>query len=61
MSQISSIVMINCGGGIDLMEFIQPEPHVTVYVLDSHRPYHLRNVQEHNRQVCHNLSTGLAW
>jgi hypothetical protein len=49
--QISSIIMINCGGTIDLVGFLEPAPNVTVYVLDSHRPYHLSNVREHCQQV----------
>jgi cell division control protein 45 len=49
--QIASIIMINCGGTVDLMEFLAPPPEVTVYVIDCHRPYHLENVREHNSQV----------
>jgi hypothetical protein len=50
--QISSIIMINCGGTIDIVEFLQPPPDATIYILDSHRPYHLNNVREHIQQVC---------
>lgn len=50
--QISSIIMINCGGTIDIVDFLQPPPDATIYILDSHRPYHLNNVREHIQQVC---------
>jgi hypothetical protein len=51
--QISSVIMINCGGTIDIVDFLQPPPDATIYILDSHRPYHLNNVREHIQQVHH--------
>jgi cell division control protein 45 len=38
--------MLNCGGGVDLDELFELEslPNVTLYVIDSHRPYHPENV-----------------
>lgn len=40
-----SIVMINCGGNYDLTTALGTlESRVTIYILDSHRPYHLANV-----------------
>jgi hypothetical protein len=49
--QVSTVIMINCGGTVDLMEFLEPPSTVTIYVFDNHRPYHLQNVREHNTQV----------
>lgn len=44
--QLRAIVMLNCGGGINLDELFELEklPKVTLYVIDSHRPYHPENV-----------------
>jgi cell division control protein 45 len=43
--------MINCGGTVNLTEFLELPRNVQVHVMDSHRPYHLRNVAEQNSQV----------
>jgi cell division control protein 45 len=45
------IVLINCGGIVDLDKFFDLEESCVVYVLDAHRPYHLGNVAESNVQV----------
>ena len=42
--QIRSIVLLNCGGIIDLREMLQLKQDVKCYVVDSHRPIHLSNV-----------------
>lgn len=36
--------MINCGGIIDLEEFLSLPPASTVYIFDNHRPIHLSNM-----------------
>jgi hypothetical protein len=36
---------------VDLGEFLSLAPHMTVYILDSHRPYSLVNIFG-NSQVC---------
>lgn len=38
------MIFINCGGTIDLVGLLKPEPTIIFYVLDSHRPYDLCNV-----------------
>lgn len=48
-AQTISIFMINCGGNTSLAEALTLESRVTIYVLDSHRPYHHLNV--HNEQI----------
>lgn len=48
---IKSVIMINCGGSVDLKEFFSLDESVSIYVLDSHRPYHLHNVRESNHQI----------
>ncbi|GAB5358371.1 hypothetical protein AAMO2058_000451800 [Amorphochlora amoebiformis] len=48
---VRSVVMINCGGTVDLQDFLQLNENVSVYVLDSHRPYNLNNVRETNLQI----------
>ena len=42
--QLRSIVMIECGGTVDLTRMLTVGPNVTIYVVDSHRPYNLVNV-----------------
>lgn len=51
--EIRSLVLINCGGIVNLNEFLKLEdkPGLTVYVIDSHRPYHLSNVRAENEKV----------
>ncbi len=44
-TQVKSVVLVNCGGSINLLELLQPEQDsVTFYVVDSRRPYELDNV-----------------
>lgn len=46
-----SLVLINCGGIVDLEDFFDLPEHTTVYVIDSHRPYHLANVEATNEKI----------
>ncbi|EGF76756.1 hypothetical protein BATDEDRAFT_18021 [Batrachochytrium dendrobatidis JAM81] len=43
-TDLTSIIMINAGGMVDLEEFLTLEKDVTVYVLDAHRPLNLKNI-----------------
>ena len=44
--------MINCGGIVDIEGFFQLEGDaISVYVIDSHRPYALANVRSDNTVV----------
>ena len=36
--------MIECGGTVDLTRMLTVGPNVTIYVVDSHRPYNLVNI-----------------
>uniref|UniRef100_A0A336L5R6 CSON003648 protein n=1 Tax=Culicoides sonorensis TaxID=179676 RepID=A0A336L5R6_CULSO len=49
-NDVKSVLMINCGGGIDLVEVLQPDDDVVFYVCDSHRPYNICNIYS-NGQV----------
>ncbi|XP_076653605.1 cell division cycle protein 45 [Halictus rubicundus] len=42
--EIKNVILINCGGTLDLVELLQPAESVIFYILDSHRPYDLCNV-----------------
>ena len=44
--QIKCLFLLNCGGGIDLAEFLDlnEDSECTIYVLDSHRPYNVKNI-----------------
>ncbi|GBP23878.1 Cell division control protein 45 homolog [Eumeta japonica] len=42
--EIKYVVLINCGGTIDLVDILQPEEDVVFFVLDSHKPTDVCNV-----------------
>jgi cell division control protein 45 len=42
--KVRSVVLINCGGGAKLIELLQPEEHICIFVVDSVRPLELDNV-----------------
>lgn len=42
--QIRSIWMLNCGGVVDLSEFLSLTPQLNVFLMDSHRPLSLDNI-----------------
>lgn len=44
--------MINCGGPVDVIELFGDRPDLKVYIIDSHRPFHLVNCVEENTNVC---------
>ncbi len=49
-NDIRSIVLINCGAIVNLMNLLPwDRPELTCYVVDSHRPIHLANVYERER------------
>ncbi len=49
---VRSVLLLNCGGAIDVKDFFGlDEEKTSIYILDSHRPYHLANVREGNTQV----------
>ncbi|EGB04400.1 hypothetical protein AURANDRAFT_32720 [Aureococcus anophagefferens] len=49
-SEIRSVVMLNCGGTVNL-EALFGGGAATIFVVDSHRPFHLRNVHSGGRVV----------
>jgi len=42
--ELRSIVMLNCGGIKDLAQELELPPHVTCFVVDAHKPWHLSNI-----------------
>lgn len=47
-----SVVLINCGGCVNLLELLQPETlQVQFFVIDSHRPLELDNVYNQDQVV----------
>lgn len=48
---LRSIVMLNCGGSVDLFEELRlyEKPELITYVIDSHRPFHPNNVGNVNQ------------
>jgi hypothetical protein len=49
--QFKSIVMINCGGIIDIKAEFELDPELKCYVVDSHRPTHLSNVHNQDQII----------
>ena len=43
--ELRSLILLNCGGCVDLVSFLPLPEEVTVYVFDAHRPHNLMNVQ----------------
>ncbi|XP_063973356.1 cell division control protein 45 homolog isoform X1 [Diachasmimorpha longicaudata] len=41
---VKYVVMINCGGIIDIVGHLEPPEHITFFVVDSHRPFDLCNI-----------------
>ncbi|XP_029158158.1 cell division control protein 45 homolog [Nylanderia fulva] len=49
--EIKNVVMINCGGTLDLVELLRPDESIVFFILDSHRPYDLCNIYSES-QIC---------
>jgi cell division control protein 45 len=49
--ELRTVIMINCGGLVDLTEFLSFSEILTVYIIDSHRPYNLSNIYSTNQIV----------
>ncbi|MBW0558590.1 hypothetical protein O181_098305, partial [Austropuccinia psidii MF-1] len=43
-SGYKQVILLNLGGSVDLWEFFNLPPGVTLHVIDSHRPYALENI-----------------
>lgn len=59
------VCMINCGATVHLQSFLELKDNLRIFIIDSHRPYHLGNVSEENTQVlilkfCIHLSHGYS-
>eukprot|EP00128_Syssomonas_multiformis_P002770 Colp12_sorted_trinity150504_noHs@5286 len=46
-----SVVMINCGGNVSIEEYFPSAETVVYYVIDSHRPLNLSNVNRYSKRV----------
>jgi len=43
-SDIKNIILINCGAGLDLVDILQPPEDAIFYLIDTMRPFEVRNV-----------------
>lgn len=41
---VKFVLLVNCGGCIDIVDVLLPVEDVTFFICDSHRPYHICNV-----------------
>ena len=53
--QIKSIIMINCGSTLKILDFFALKNDVLVYLVDSHRPYVVDNILNESN-VCKSLN-----
>ena len=49
--EIRAVVLINCGGTVDVKEVMGLKENCRAFVFDSHRPLSLENVSEENKDV----------
>ncbi|KAK0080928.1 hypothetical protein PV325_013088 [Microctonus aethiopoides] len=42
--EVKNVIMINCGGTIDIVELLEPPEDIIFFIIDSHRPYDLCNI-----------------
>uniref|UniRef100_K3X452 CDC45-like protein n=1 Tax=Globisporangium ultimum (strain ATCC 200006 / CBS 805.95 / DAOM BR144) TaxID=431595 RepID=K3X452_GLOUD len=50
-SELRSVVMINCGAIVNVMELLVLPAHMKCYIFDSHRPIHLANIYDPSQQI----------
>ncbi|XP_011211828.1 cell division control protein 45 homolog [Bactrocera dorsalis] len=48
---VKYVLLVNCGGCVDVVELLQPEEDVTFFICDAHRPLDVCNIYS-DRQVC---------
>ncbi|TMW51039.1 hypothetical protein DOY81_003909 [Sarcophaga bullata] len=48
---VKFVLLINCGGCVDIVELLQPDEEVIFFICDSHRPLDVCNIYS-DRQVC---------
>lgn len=49
------VILINCGGAMDIVEELQPEADVVFFVVDSHRPTDVCNIYSQSQVICAQL------
>ncbi|XP_030380764.1 cell division control protein 45 homolog [Scaptodrosophila lebanonensis] len=48
---VKYVLLVNCGGCVDIVELLQPTDDVTFFICDAHRPLDVCNIYS-DRQVC---------
>lgn len=48
---VKNVLLINCGGSLDIVALLLPSDDCTIYICDVHRPYDVCNIYS-DRQVC---------
>ncbi|KAJ2720690.1 DNA replication initiation factor cdc45 [Coemansia sp. Benny D115] len=51
-TQIRSVVFLNCGGSVDIQDYVELRPELTVLIIDSHRPLNLYNIYWNDQVQC---------
>lgn len=42
--QFKCVILVNCGGAVDIVEILQPDEEVKIFIVDSHKPSDVCNV-----------------
>uniref|UniRef100_A0A1B0BDI7 Cell division control protein 45 homolog n=1 Tax=Glossina palpalis gambiensis TaxID=67801 RepID=A0A1B0BDI7_9MUSC len=48
---VKFVLLLNCGGCVDIVELLQPDEDVIFFICDAHRPFDVCNIYS-DRQVC---------
>jgi cell division control protein 45 len=49
MGQVKVVVLINCGGSLNILEHFEPDDDIEFFIIDSHRPLELDNIYNEDR------------
>lgn len=47
--EIVSLLLINCGGQIDIIHDLNIQKDITIYICDSHLPFHENNIKDEEK------------
>lgn len=53
---VKYVILINCGGCVDIVDLLQPDEEVIFFVCDAHRPLDVCNIYS-DKQVCIRLES----
>lgn len=45
------VVLINCGGTLDIIELLEPDEDIIFFIVDSHRPTDICNIYSSSQVI----------